>query len=340
MQSDFDGMLLGRIDFNQIEGSSMKIVVLDGYTLNPGDLSWQGMEELGEFLCYDRTPLELIEERIADADAVITNKTPLSAAILAACPGIKYIGVLATGYNVVDIEAASDAGIPVCNIPAYGTEAVAQFAFALLLNICSSVQEHSDSVHNGKWSRSADFCYWDSPLMELSGKTMGIFGYGRIGRAAARIALGFGMRVVAYSRSRESGNRDGEVQFVTRESLFSDSDVISLHCPLTSETEGIINAESIRAMKAGVILINTSRGALIVEEDLADSLKNGRIRAAALDVVSTEPVKEDNPLLSAPNCTITPHIAWAPLEARKRLMDIAVGNLKAFQCGRLENRVN
>ena len=319
--------------------NEMKIVVLDGYTLNPGDLSWDGFEVLGDFTCYDRTAPEETVPRIGDAELVIVNKTPIDGETLAACPDIKYIGVLATGYNVVDIEAAAARGIVVTNIPTYGTAAVAQFVFALLLEICHSVKDHSDAVKEGRWAGHRDFCFWDHPLVELSGKTMGIIGFGRIGRAAARIAEGFGMNVLAFD---EYPNGDFETEltrYAPLDEVLGKSDVISLHCPLFDSTKGMINRESISRMKDGVIIINTSRGPLIVEEDLADALSRGKVKAAGVDVVSTEPIDPGNPLLGAPNCLITPHIAWAPLESRSRLMDIAVDNLKAFLDGNPRNRV-
>ena len=318
----------------------MNIVVLDGYTLNPGDLSWDGFKALGDFACYDRTEKALIVERIGDADIVITNKTPISAETLDACPGIRYIGVIATGYNVVDTDAAAERGIAVCNIPSYGTESVAQFTFAHLLNICSQVQLHAETVTEGSWAIAKDFCYWNHPLMELHGKTIGIIGYGRIGRAVGRIALGFGMKVLAFSRSRKEELETGGIEYTDLDELYRRSDVISLHCPLFDETRGIINRDSIARMKDGVIILNTSRGPLIVEEDLADALESGKVLAAGVDVVSREPVSADNPLLKARNCYITPHIAWAPFEARSRLMDIAVDNLKSFIAGDIKNRVN
>ncbi|MBB6479615.1 D-2-hydroxyacid dehydrogenase [Spirochaeta isovalerica] len=318
----------------------MKIVVLDGYTLNPGDLSWEGFENLGEFTCYDRTEEKDIVSRIGDAELVITNKTPVSAETIAACPNIKYIGVLATGYNVVDVEAAAARHIPVTNIPTYGTTAVAQFAFALLLNICHHVQDHSNAVFQGRWTAAPDFCFWDFPLMELAGKTMGIIGYGRIGQATGKIAQAFGMKVLAYDDYRNADLECETMAYASLDDLLEQSDVISLHCPLFESTKGIINKGNIAKMKDGVIIINTSRGPLIVEEDLAEALNSGKVRAAGLDVVSTEPIREDNVLLKAKNCLITPHIAWAPLESRSRLMNIAVDNLKSFLDGAVVNRVN
>ena len=318
----------------------MKIVVLDGYTLNPGDLSWEGMEALGEFTCYDRTRDADILSRIGDADAVITNKTPISKETLEACPSIKYIGVLATGYNVVDVEAAAAKGIPVCNIPTYGTTAVSQFAFALLLNICHHVQDHSNSVYAGDWANCQDWTYWNFPLTELAGKTMGVIGYGRIGQATGKIAQGFSMKVLAFDEYQNKDLENENMSYGTLDEVLSQSDVISLHCPLFPSTEGIINKDNIAKMKDGVILINTSRGPLVVEQDLKEALDSGKIRAAGLDVVSTEPIQNDNVLLKAKNCFITPHIAWAPVEARGRLMNIAVDNLKAFAEGKVINRVN
>lgn len=317
----------------------MKIVILDGYTENPGDLSWEGFKELGELTVYDRTPKEEVIERIGDADAVIVNKTPLDRGVFEACPQIKYVGVLATGYNVIDIKAARERGIPVCNIPTYGTTAVAQMTFALLLEICHHIAEHSDAVKKGEWSNNPDWCFWKYPLMELADKKMGIIGFGRIGQAVGKLAKAFGMQVLAYDANQnESGKEIGE--YVALDELLAQSDVISLHCPLFPETEGIINKKNISKMKDGVIIINTSRGPLIKEEDLADALRKKKVYAAACDVVSTEPILPDNPLLGCYNSIITPHIAWAPKESRQRLMDVAVSNLKAFADGKWTNVVN
>ena len=317
----------------------MKIVILDGYTENPGDLSWSGFEALGELTVYDRTPNDKILERIGDSTAVITNKTPITQATLDACPGIKYIGVLATGYNVVDVEAAKEKGIPVCNIPAYGTDAVAQFAIALLLEICNRVGHHDRAVHEGRWENNIDWCFWDFPLIELAGKTMGIIGFGRIGQKVGAIAKAIGMNVIACDEyPSESGKAIAE--YVSQDEIFAKSDVISLHCPLFPSTEGIICKENIAKMKDGVIILNNSRGPLIVEQDLADALNSGKVYAAGVDVTSKEPINGDNPLLKAKNCIITPHISWAPKEARQRLMDFAVGNLKAFKDGSPVNVVN
>ncbi|MGL6220569.1 MAG: D-2-hydroxyacid dehydrogenase [Lacrimispora sphenoides] len=307
----------------------MKIVVLDGYTENPGDLSWSGFEALGELTVYDRTPVETIIERIGDAEAVIINKTPISAEVLNACPGIRYVGVLATGYNVVDVKAAKEKGVTVTNIPAYGTASVAQFAFALLLEICHHVAHHSNAVYEGRWENNADWCFWDYPLIELSGKTAGIIGFGKIGQATGAIAKAMNMRVLAYGgQELESGRAIAD--YVKLDELLASSDVIFLHCPLFPETEGIINKDTIAKMKDGVILINNSRGPLIVEQDLVEALNTGKVYAAGLDVVSSEPIRGDNPLLNAKNCLITPHISWAPKESRERLMNIATENLRAF----------
>lgn len=307
----------------------MKIVVLDGYTENPGDLSWEEFEKLGELIVYERTSDDKIIERIGNADAVIVNKIPISRKTLDACKNIKYIGVLATGYNIVDVEAAKEKGITVCNIPTYGTAAVGQFAVGLLLEICHHIGHHSQAVRAGRWENSDDWCFWDYPLIELSGKTMGIIGFGRIGKTTGKIGKALGMRIIAFSNhSDEEGKLIAE--YVTLEELLKQSDVVCLHCPLSSSTQGIINKESIAKMKDGVIIINNSRGALIVEQDLADALNSGKVYAAGLDVVSTEPIKCDNPLLSTNNCIITPHISWAPKESRQRLMDIAVENYRAF----------
>lgn len=311
----------------------MKIVILDGYTENPGDLSWDGLRQLGELTVYEHTKPEEIAERIGDAEIVFTNKTPITAEMMAQKPGLQYIGVLATGFNVVDVDAARKRGIVVTNVPTYGTAAVAQYVFALLLETCHHVAHHNQAVQEGRWTACRDFCFWDYPLMELAGKTFGAIGYGRIGRAAAAIARSFGMKVAAYDTF---GTGD---ELVSLEELLEKSDVISLHCPLTKENTGLINRETIARMKDGVILINTSRGPLINEADLRDALLSGKVQAAALDVVSTEPIRSDNPLLGLENCLITPHIAWAPKESRQRLMDVAVENLASFLKGKTINNV-
>ncbi|MHB8064312.1 MAG: D-2-hydroxyacid dehydrogenase [Ruminiclostridium sp.] len=318
----------------------MKIVVLDGYTLNPGDLSWQGLEQYGTVTVYDRTNKEDIINRIGDAEVVYTNKTPLTSELLAACPSIKFIGVLATGYNVVDTASAKEHGIVVTNIPTYGTAAVSQFAIALLLEICHHIGAHSDSVEQGSWENSPDFCYWNFPLIELAGKTMGIIGFGRIGFETAKIAVALGMNVLAYDAFPNKAYEIDKIRFVELDELLGATDVISLHCPLFPSTQGIINKNNIAKMKDGVIIINTSRGPLIIEDELAAALNSGKVYAAAVDVVSTEPIKRDNPLLHAKNCIITPHIAWAPKESRTRLMNIAVDNLSAFISGKPINVVN
>ncbi len=320
----------------------MKIVILDGYTENPGDLSWKGLEELGQVTVYDRTPAddEEIIRRIGDAECVYTNKVPLSETVFERCTGIKFVGVLATGYNVVNIKAARAKGILVCNIPTYGTAAVGQFAIAMLLEICHHVGHHNQAVHEGRWTSCPDWCFWDYPLIELDQKVMGIIGYGRIGQSTGRIAQALGMKVLAYDAHKVPELESGTCSYVDLDTLLRESDVISLHCPLFPETEGIINKENIGKMKDGVIILNNSRGPLIVEADLAEALKSGKVYGAGLDVVSTEPIREDNPLLDAPNCLITPHISWAPRESRQRLMDIAVDNLRRFLAGEAVNVVN
>jgi glycerate dehydrogenase len=318
----------------------MKIVVLDGHTLNPGDLDWKTLAALGELTVHERTEATLVVERIGDAEVVLTNKTPLSAEIIQACNKLRYIGVLATGYNVVDVAAAKASGIVVTNIPTYGTDAVAQFAFALLLEVCHHVGHHAQSVRDGQWSRCPDFCYWHHPLIELAGKTMGLIGFGRIGQRSAEIALALGMRVLAYDEyPNKSLEREG-ISYTTLDGLLAESDVISLHCPLTDKNKGMINKDSISRMKNGAILINTSRGPLVDESDLAAALNAGKLLGAAVDVVSSEPIRPDNPLLNARNMLITPHIAWAPKEARTRLLTIAVDNLRAFLDGSVVNKVN
>jgi len=317
----------------------MKIVVLDGYTLNPGDLSWEEFEKLGDLTVYDRTPEELIVERIGNAEIAITNKTPMTAATMDACPNLAYIGALATGYNTIDTAAARARGIPVSNIPSYGTLAVAQLAIALLLEICHNVGAHNDAVFAGRWTENPDFCFWDKPLIELSGKTMGMLGFGRIGQATAKIAAAMDMQIIAHDNTPTDEGR-ALAEYVSLDELLAKSDIISLHCPLTPDTQNIINKTNINKMKDGVILINTSRGALVEEAALAAALKAGKIYAAGLDVVSIEPILAENPLLAAPNCIITPHIAWAPRAARARLMSIAVANLAAFQKGESQNIVN
>ncbi len=317
----------------------MNISVLDGYTLNPGDLSWDALGRLGTLSIYDRTAPEEIIERAVYAEIVLTNKTPLSAQTLAELPKLRYIGVLATGYNVVDIEAAAERGVTVTNVPTYGTQSVAQFVFALLLELCSHVQAHSDAVHEGEWTRSRDFCFAKTPLIELAGRTIGLIGLGRIGSQTARIANAFGMRVLAVGSGRRTPPDAEGVEWVELDELLAQSDVVSLHCPLTTDTEKLINAERLALMKPTALLINTSRGGLIAEQDLADALNESRIAGAAVDVLSSEPPAPDNPLLSARCCIVTPHIAWATKEARARLMDTAVNNVSAFLEGRPVNTV-
>lgn len=318
----------------------MKIVVLDGYTLNPGDLDWKSLEELGETVIYDRTAPDEIIHRAAEAEIVLTNKTPLSADTLSQLPKLRYIGVLATGYNVVDIQAAKERGIPVTNIPTYGTNSVAQFVFALLLELCHRTQWHSDAVHAGEWSQSVDFCFTRTPQVELAGKTLGLIGLGRIGTQTAKIARAFDMRVIAVGSGRSTPPQMEGVEWVELNELLEQSDVVSLHCPLTPSTEKLINTERISRMKPSAFLINTSRGPLIEEKDLADALNKGRLAGAALDVLSVEPPTQDNPLFGAQNCIITPHMAWATRDARARLMDTAVGNVQAFLEGREVHVVN
>lgn len=319
----------------------MKIVLLDSYTENPGDLSWSEIEKLGEFVYYDRTPNDDAEiaERIGDAEIVLTNKTPISRSVLEKCPNVRFIAVLATGYNVVDCGFAAERGIPVSNVPTYGTAAVGQFAIALLLEVCHHVAAHSDAVHAGRWASCPDWCFWDYPLIELDGKTMGIIGFGKIGQTTGRIAKSMGMRILATgSRPNDSGREIAE--YTDLDTLLAESDVIALHCPLFPSTQGIINRDTIAKMKDGVIIINNSRGPLIVEQDLADALNSGKVFAAGLDVVSTEPIAPDNPLLSAKNCLITPHISWAPKESRQRIMNATAENIAAFISGNPINVVN
>lgn len=316
----------------------MKIVVLDGYGLNPGDLSWKEMEALGEFMVYDRTsPSELLE-RSVDAEVLITNKTIISADDMSSLPKLKYIGVLATGYNVVDIDAAKAKGIVVTNIPAYSTSSVAQTVFAHILNITQRVGYYAEENARGRWSNNADFCYWDTKLIELDGKKLGIVGFGNIGQATARIAQAFGMEVYVFTSKEQSALPQG-MKKVTLDELFSECDIVSLHCPLTPDTKEMVNADRLKLMKSSAILINTGRGPLVNEQDLANALNEGVIAGAGLDVLSVEPSLPDNPLLKAKNCFITPHIAWATLEARTRLMNIAVNNLKSYQEGHIINNV-
>ena len=318
----------------------MHIVVLDGYALNPGDLSWKGLELLGDVTVYDRTPADQIYERAKEAEVLLTNKTPLSAEMLSRLPRLRYVGVLATGYNVVDVKAARELGIAVTNVPAYSTPSVVQMTFSLLFALCTRVQEHSQAVREGKWCRSKDFCFWDYPLVEVSGKTLGIIGFGSIGRQVAEVALALGMQVVAYSRTVKTDFSHPRFSWVSLDELFAVSDVVSLHCPLFPETKQIINKANLSQMKPTAFLLNTARGGLVAEQDLADALHNGIIAGAGLDVLTEEPVNPNNPLLTAQNCVITPHIAWATAEARARLMEIAVSNLASFAEGKPVNVVN
>lgn len=316
----------------------MKIVILDGYTENPGDLSWSALEKLGDLTVYPRTSAHKVIERIGDAEIVLTNKTPITAKTINAVQNLKYIGVLATGYNVVDVESAKKKNITITNIPTYGTAAVGQFAIALLLEICHHIGHHNSEVHRGKWENCPDWCFWDYPLIELAGKTMGIIGFGRIGRVTGKIAKSLGMNILAVD-SFETAEGKEIASYVDLDVLLKDSDVIVLHCPLLPSTEGIINNTNIAKMKEDVIIINNSRGPLIVEQDLADALNNGKVFAAGLDVVSQEPINSDNPLLQAKNCFITPHISWASKESRERLLNIAVTNLSSFLNGKPINTI-
>lgn len=320
----------------------MKMVILDGYTENPGDLSWEELEKLGEVTVYDRTSYvedPMIAERIKDAEIVITNKTPITKATIDKCPNLKLIAFLATGYNVADYEYAKEKGIPVVNVPTYGTQIVGQYAVGLLLEICSHYGHHGQTVKEGKWENNEDWCYWDYPMIELYGKTAGIIGLGRIGQATAKILNSMEMKVLAYDEHQTESGR-ALAEYVELDRLLAQSDVIFLHCPLFPSTEGMINRKSIAKMKDGVILINNSRGQLVVEQDLADALNSGKVYAAGLDVVSTEPIRGGNPLLKAKNCLITPHISWAAQASRQRIMDITVANVKAFIDGKAVNVVN
>ena len=319
----------------------MKLTVIDGYTMNPGDLSWEQYEKFGELRVFDHYTgdEEEVIRRIGDAEIVIANKSKVTRRVIDACPNIRFIAVQATGYDPIDYVYAREKGIPVSNVPAYGTDSVAQFAIALLLEICGHAGHHDQAVHQGKWAACGDWCFWDYPMIELSGKTMGIIGFGRIGQAVGRIASALGMKVLAYNRSRsESGAKIA--QYVELDELLERADVISLHCPAFPETVGMINRDTIAKMKDGVILINNSRGALVVEQDLAEALNSGKVAAAALDVVSSEPIRDDNPLLRAKNCLITPHISWAPKESRQRIMDCTEENIRCFLAGKPQNVVN
>jgi glycerate dehydrogenase len=317
----------------------MKIVVLDGYTLNPGDLTWEGLQALGECDIYDNTPAELTVERSKDADVLFTNKVVLDRAVMEQLPKLKFICVLATGYNVVDTDAARERDIPVSNIPTYGTWSVGQMTFAHLLNLTQHVAHHAETVRQGRWAKSEYWCYWDYPMIELAGLTMGVVGYGRIGRTSGELAKAFGMKVIAYDAFvKDSG--DPEVPMVDLDTIFAQSDVVTIHCPLTPETEGLVNAERLAQMKPTAFLINTSRGPIVKSADLAEALNKGTIAGAGLDVLEVEPPPADNPLLTAKNCYITPHISWATKSARARLMGTAVDNVKAFMDGKPINLVN
>lgn len=319
----------------------MKISVIDGYTENPGDLSWDGLRALGDVVIYDHSTKDEAEiiRRVGDAEIVVANKSPISRRVLDACPNVKYITVQATGYDPINYVYAREKGIPVSNVPTYGTASVAQFAIALLLEICGHAAHHSDAVHAGRWAESGEWTFWDYPMIELAGKTMGIIGFGRIGQNVGRIAKALGMNVIAFNRSRSAEGAE-IAEYVKLDELLCRADVVSLHCPLFPETRGIINRETISKMKDGVIIINNSRGPLVVEQDLADALNSGKVYAAGLDVVSSEPISADNPLLKAKNCLITPHISWAPRESRQRIMDCTVENIRAFQAGTPKNVIN
>lgn len=318
----------------------MKIVVLDGYALNPGDLDWDGIAAFGDLVVHDRTPAQKVYERSLGAEVLLTNKTPVRKEVIDRLSELRFIGVLATGYNIVDVQAARDRNILVSNIPSYGTLSVAQLTFALLLELCHHVQRHSDGVREGKWSRSKDWCYWDYPLVELAGKTMGIIGFGTIGQKVGDIATAFGMKVIGASRTHTDQSHRPNFRWVDTEELLATSDVVSIHCPLTPETQELINAQSLQTMKRTAFLLNTSRGPIVVDEDLAEALNKGVIAGAGIDVLSTEPPPAGNPLFKAANCIITPHIAWATQEARARLMKMAVENLRAFVEGKPVNVVN
>ena len=321
----------------------MKIVVLDGYTENPGDLSWDGLKALGEVEVYDRTSLTDPREaitRIGDAEIAITNKTPVTKEVFDACPNLKYVALLATGYNVVDVAYARQKGIAVSNVPTYGTDSVSQFAIALLLELCHHIGHHDQAVHQGRWEHCADWCFWDYPLVELAGKTMGIIGFGRIGHRTGQIAKALNMRVIVNDSRENPAFKAEGFAYVDRDTLYGESDVVVLHCPAFPDTVGMINKDSIAKMKDGALLVNNSRGQLVVEQDLAEALDSGKLGGAAVDVVSTEPIKGDNPLLRARNCIITPHMSWGAKEARQRIMDITVENVKAYQAGKPQNVVN
>ena len=319
----------------------MKLVVSDGYTINPGDLSWDPLKEFGELVVFDRSPGDEEEmiRRIGDADILVANKAKVSRRVIDACPNLKFITIQAAGYDVIDYEYAREKGIPLSNVPDYGSAAVAQYAIALLLEICGRVGHHAEAVRQGRWAESGEWCFWDYPMIELAGKTMGIIGFGRIGQHVGKMARALGMDVIAFNRSRKP---EGALiaDYVELDELLRRSDVISLHCPLFPETREIINKNTIAKMKDGVIILNNSRGALVAEQDLADALNSGKVCAAGLDVVSAEPIREDNPLLHAKNCIITPHISWASIESRYRIIESTAGNIRAWLAGNPRNVVN
>lgn len=318
----------------------MKIVILDAYASNPGDLSWDELARLGDLTVYDRTEPDQVVARIGDAQAILVNKCPISQEVMEACPGLKYIGILATGYNIVDVKAAARLGVTVCNVPAYSTVSVAQFVFALLLEHCHRVGRLSDQVRQGRWSSNPDFCFWDGQLVELWGKTMAVVGFGSIGRRVAQLAQAFGMEVLAVAHHPESVTDTQGARLVTLEEALKEADFVTLHAPLTDETRHMLDREAIAGMKAGAVLINTARGPLVVEQDVADALKSGHLGGYLADVLDQEPPRDGSPLLTAPNCILTPHVAWAPHEARARLLEVCAENLRAWQQGKAQNVVS
>ena len=317
----------------------MNIVVADGHAVNPGDLSWDFLKNFGTYTVYERTAAQDVIPRLKDAQIVLTNKTAITEEVLDACPGIQLICVLATGYNVVDCEAAAKRGIPVCNVPAYGTQAVAQFTFALLLELCHAVGHHSQLVHAGRWSTNPDFCFWVTPQLELAGKTMGIIGFGRIGQAVARIASAIGMHVLAYSRTQTAVGAE-LAEYVDLSTLLARSDVVSLHCPLTAQTNQLIDAKRIEQMKPGALLLNTARGPLVDENAISDALRSGKLGGYGADVAAQEPIAQNDPLLNAPNCVLTPHMAWAPTDSRQRILECTKRSMEGFLAGSPINTVN
>lgn len=317
-----------------------KIVILDGYSVNPGDITWEPIKELGAVTVYEATSAEETIAHIGDAEIVLTNKTEITKEILDACPNVRYIGVLATGYNVVDLEAARERGIPVTNVPAYSTTTVAQFTFGLILEMCHHIGLHDTSVKQGDWVRSTGFCYWKTPMIELAGKTLGIIGFGQIGRAVAAIASAFGLKVLVYTPHPKLDYASENLKFVSLDEVLGSSDIVTLHCLLNEQTKGMINRESLAKMKKGAMLINVSRGQMVVEQDLREALESGHLAGAACDVISVEPMKADNPLLTAPNIILTPHMAWASVAARERLLEIAAANLSGWMAGKPQNVVS